>query len=399
MVSFSNANTSSFLSPKQVKMGDGESEKLGDLFGTWQIQTGNVLVVADREMVNLGLINKVKNPLEEGKYPVFCFDNIVGEPTLEIVLELVAMARERSYTAVVGMGGGSAMDMAKLAAALAVNSGDVKDHFGATSFKNKPLPLVLIPTTAGTGAEATGISMLSVEGRKVIIVSPQLVPFAAVLDPQLTLTLPPGITAATGMDALSHALEGFMSINASPFTDAQALSTMTVISTWLKRAYDDGSNIEARRAMGYAAYTGGLSLNAGVVLGHSVAYTIANRAKMSHGVSCAMALPFTVAYNSLAVSGRLSTAAVQVTGQPGASPGDLALWISELNSYLKIPGSLKAIGLEEADLGEMEAECLNRYPRPTNPKAITREALRVFYQMMFEGDIKGCIDAFGKASI
>jgi alcohol dehydrogenase class IV len=399
MVSFSSSNICSFLSPKQVKMGDGASEKIGELFGTWQIQTGNVLVVADRQMVTLGLIDKVQTPLEAEKYPVFCFDNIVGEPTLDIAVELVEAARERNYVAVVGMGGGSAMDMAKLAAALAVNSGDVKDHFGATSFKNQPLPLVLIPTTAGTGAEATGISMLSVEGRKVIIVSPQLVPFAAVLDPQLTLTLPPGITAATGMDALSHALEGFMSTNANPFTDSQALSTMSVISTWLKRAYDDGSNIEARRAMGYAAYTGGLSLNAGVVLGHSVAYTIANHAKMSHGISCAMALPFTVAYNSLAVSDRLSKAAVQVTGHPGASPGDLALWISELNSYLKIPGSLKAIGLEEADLGEMEEECLNRYPRPTNPKTITPESLRVFYQMMFEGDIKGCVDAFGNASV
>ena len=291
------------------------------------------------------------------------------------------------------------MDMAKLAAALAVNTGEVRDYFGATNFRNQPLPLVMIPTTAGTGAEATGISMLSAEGRKVIILSPQLVPFAAVLDPQLTLTLPPGITASTGMDALSHALEGFMSVNAGPFTDSQALSTMAVISRWLKDVYMDGSNIEGRRAMGFAAYTGGLCLNAGVVLGHSVAYTIANRAKMSHGVSCAMALPFTVAYNIPAVSDRLSMAAAQVTGQSDASPADLALWISDLNSFLKIPGTLKEIGLNKEDLGKMEEECLTRYPRPTNPMPITREALKIFYDMMFEGDIKGCIGAFGDASV
>ena len=399
MVSFSSPNISSFLSPKQVKMGDGASEKIGELFGTWQIQAGNVLIVADREMIKLGLINKVKMPLEQEQYQVFCFDNIIGEPTIETAMELVEFARERSYVAVVGMGGGSAMDMAKLAAALAVNTGEVKDYFGATSFKNQPIPLVMIPTTAGTGAEATGISMLSMEGRKVIIISPQLVPSAAVLDPQLTLTLPPGITAATGMDALSHALEGFMSVNAGPFTDSQALSTMAVVSRWLKDVYIDGSNIEARRAMGFAAYTGGLCLNAGVVLGHSVAYTIANRAKMSHGVSCAMALPFTVAYNIPAVSDRLSMAAVQVTGRSDASPDDLVLWISDLNSFLKIPGSLKEIGLKKEDLGEMVEECLTRYPRPTNPMPITSEALKVFYDMMFEGDIKGCIDVFGNASV
>jgi len=394
MISFSSSNIGSCLSPRQVLMGDGASEKVGEFLGNWQVQKGNVLVVADREVVKLGLIDKVERPLKAAQYNVLRFDNIVGEPTLETAIELASFARERSYVAVVGLGGGSAMDMSKLAAAFAVNAGEIKDYLGITSFKNNPLPLALVPTTAGTGAEATGISMLSVEGRKAIVLSPQLVPLVAVLDPLLTVTLPPKITASTGLDALSHALEGFMSVRANPYTDFQAISTMITVARWLKIAHQDGSNIEARRAMSYAAFAGGLSLNAGAVLGHSVAYTIANKAHLSHGVSCAMALPYAISFNIPSIPERLSIAAAQVLGQPDASPEDLVLWVRDLNSDLGMPPSLKEIGLKKEDLDDMVEECITKYPRPTNPVPITRESLKILYAKMFEGDVKGSIGVF-----
>lgn len=394
MISFSNAAVSTCLTPKQVLMGDGASEKIGELLGNWQIPTGNVLVVADREVAKLGLIEKVEKPLQAGKYQVFRFDNIVGEPLLETAVELAALARERTYQAVIGVGGGSAMDMSKLAAALAVNSGDVTDYLGITSFKVPPIPLALVPTTAGTGAEATSVSMLSVEGRKVIVLSSQLVPLAAVLDPLLTLTLPPKVTAATGVDALSHALEGFMSIKANPFTDAQAITTMSIIARWLRTAYQDGANIEARRAMSYAAFTGGLSLNAGVVLGHSVAYTIANRTHLPHGASCAMALPFTIVFNTPAISERISQAAMHILGRQDAKSADLALWVRDLNTDLGLAQSLKEIGLTQEDLPEMVEECITKYPRPTNPVDIAADKLKVFYETLFDGDVEGYIAAF-----
>ncbi len=399
MISFSNSTISTCLSPRHVLMGDSASEKIGELLCSWQIQNGNVLVVADREVVRLGLIKKVENPLKTGRYKVFRFDNIIGEPTIETAIELAEYARERSCAAVIGVGGGSAMDMAKIAAAMAVNTGEVKDYLGITSFKNMPLPLVLVPTTAGTGAEVTNVSMMSMEARKVIVLSPQLVPLAAVLDPLLTLSLPPKVTAATGLDALSHALEGFMSVKANSYTDSQAMLTMSIIARWLKVAYKAGSNIEARRAMGYAAFTGGLCLNAGVVLGHSVAYTIANRTHISHGVSCAMALPFTIAFNIPAISDRLSVAAAQLLGRQDVSPEDLVLWVSDLNAELGMPNSLGEIGVRKEDLKEMIEECVNKYPRPTNPVPLNREGLQVFYEKMFEGDIKGCVDAFRNVSI
>ena len=392
MISFESVNVGTCLSPRQVLIGDGASAQISEVLDNWQVAEGSVLIVADKEVVRLGLIEKVREPLSAG-HDVACFDEIVGEPTLATAENLATFARQKNYSAVVGVGGGSAIDMSKLAAALAVNTGDVKDYLGMTRFKETPLPLVAVPTTAGTGSEATAISMLSIEGKKAIVLSPQLVPLAAVLDPLLTVTLPPKVTAATGLDALSHALEAFMSIKANPFTDSQAIATISVVARWLKTAVEDGANLEARRAMIYAAYTGGLCLNAGVVLGHSVAYTISNRAHMPHGVSCAMALPYTIAFNLPAVLARLTLAAGHILGA-GVTGEDLALWVSDLVCTLGMPRSLQDIGVKEADLDAMVEECLTKYPRPTNPTPITRERLQVFYEKMFNGDVQGCIDAF-----
>jgi len=393
MISFANPNISICNSPRQVHLGDHASAKVGELCKNWQIPPGNVLLVTDREVDHLGLHNDLKASLQAARYDVSVFAGIVREPDLEMADSLVRFSREDRYQAVVGIGGGSAMDMAKLAAALATNGGDVTDYLGIVTFPMAPLPLVLIPTTAGTGAEATSVSMLSVEGRKAIVLSPQLIPLAAVLDPVLTLSLPPKVTAATGLDALSHAFEAYMSLKSNPFTDAQAMTAISIIAEWLKPAFDDGSNLQARRAMCFAAYLGGLCLNAGVVLGHSVAYTIANRTRLAHGTSCTMSLPYTILYNIAAIPERLAQLAAFVLNAGQATPTDLAQWVDDLNGYLGMPGSLKDIGVTTDVLDEMVEECLTRYPRPTNPFEVRRDRLKVVYEKMYEGDVKGCAAA------
>jgi alcohol dehydrogenase class IV len=396
MISFDNPGLSTLTTPRQVMLGDGAAAKLADLLKGWQVQPGRVLLVADREVAKLGLIDAVKGPLAAGGYEAGVFDAIVGEPLLETAVDLTRFAREQACGAVIGVGGGSAMDMAKLAAALAANSGDVKDYLGIVTFPRPPLPLALVPTTAGTGAEATSVSMLSVEGRKAIVLSPQLIPLAAVLDPALTRSLPPRVTAATGLDALSHACEAYMSIRATPFTDSYALTAAGIIARWLKPAYDDGTNMEARRAMLFAAYLGGVCLNAGVVVGHSVAYTIANRTRTPHGISCTMALPYTILFNRTARPERLKALAGVALQSPGATAVDLALWIDELNAYLGMPRSLNEIGIPAAGLDEMVEECLKRYPRPTNPVELSRERLKPLYEAMHAGDVRGFSRTCGK---
>jgi alcohol dehydrogenase class IV len=394
MISFQKPNIEACLSPRQVLIGDEAANRIGEVLSNWQVAEGRVLIVADNEVVRLGLVERIQGFLA-GSYELDLFDDIIGEPTLSTAENLAGFARRKSYSAVVGVGGGSAMDMSKLGAALAVNPGDVTDYLGITRFEKPPLPLVAVPTTAGTGAEATAISMLSVKDKKAIVLSPQLVPLTAVLDPLMTETLPPRVTAATGLDALSHALEAFMSTKANPYTDTQAIATITIVGRWLKKAFENGSDMEARRAMIYAAFTGGLCLNAGVVLGHSVAYTIANRAHIPHGVSCAMALPYTMAYNLQALSERLTIAAGHVLETADATGEGLTIWVDDLVSALGMPRSLQDVGLKESDLGPMAEECINKYPRPTNPTPITKERLEIFYKMMFNGDVRGCIKAFG----
>jgi alcohol dehydrogenase class IV len=393
VISFDKADVGSCLSPRQVLLGDGAATKLHEILEDWQISKGSILIVADKEVVDLGLIDKVREPLTTD-FDVTCFDQIAGEPTLMTAENLVNAARQQHYSAVIGVGGGSAIDMAKLAAAFAVNVGDIENYIGVTKFKETPLPLIAVPTTAGTGAEATAVSMLSIEEKKTIVLSSQLVPLAAVLDPTLTLSLPSRVTAATGLDALSHALEGLMSTKANPFTDTQAVSTISIIARWLKTAVEDGANLEARRAMIYAAYTGGLCLNAGVVLGHSVGYTISNRTNLPHGVSCAMALPYTIAFNLQTASERLDRAAKYALKGDEVSGEDLVRWVSQLNFDLSMPQSLEDIGIKETDLSEMVEECLSKYPRPTNPTPITRDRLFVFYQKMYSGDVQGSLNEF-----
>ncbi len=387
---------SAYLGPARLYFGDGAAAKLHEVLRdcgvNGGVSGGRVLMVADRDVVRLELSEVPKASLTANGFEVDTFSDVVGEPELTVVQSLIERVRAAPYTAVVGLGGGSAMDMAKLAAALATNAGEVGDFIGAVRFERVPLPLVLLPTTAGTGAEATRVSMLSVGGQKAIIVSPQLVPAAAVLDPNLTLSLPPSVTASTGIDALSHALEALMSKNSTPFTDAAALSAVSVIARWLPVAYQEPSNLEARRAMLFAAYQAGLSLNAGVVLGHSVAYTIANRAGLPHGVTCAVALPYCAAYNARAVNGQMERVAELLPqGARAENASDVVHWLASLNEALGIPASLQEVGVERRDLPAMVDECLSRYPRPNNPVPVEREGLLELYEHLFAGDIGGYV--------
>ncbi len=389
---FEQDTVSSSLVPRQIVFGDGSSQTAATHLQNWSVPPGQVLVVADAAISSMGVLDPIRCSLEENGFPCTLFKKIAGEPDLAIADELADWARREPFKAVLGVGGGSAMDMAKLAAAFAVNSGRVEDYSGAAVFENSPLPLALVPTTAGTGSEATSVSMFSIEGKKSIILSPQLVPLMAILDPLLTKSLPANMTAATGLDALSHALEAAMSTRANPYTDLHVHKTCQLVAAHLKTVYYDGTQLASRRAMLFAAHCGGVSLNAGVVLGHSVAYTISNRTNLPHGTCCAMSLPYVIAYNSAAVHRRLSALALEAIGLEDADPRGLVHWTSTLTADLGIPLSLRDAGLSEDDLDAMIKECLKRYPRPNNPVPLEEKRLAGMYLAFLEGDPLGYYD-------
>ncbi len=376
-----------FLGPREVRIGDGAAAEVGSLVRRWSGDDGIVLLICDSALVGLGLTDAVEGSLAEAGYRVTRFDKVTAEPDVAVAEAAVAVARSAGPVAVVGMGGGSAMDVAKIGAALAIRGEKVGDIVGTDRIPGPGLPLVLVPTTAGTGSEATRVAMLSEAGEKRIVVSPHLVPVGAVLDPLLVSSLPAPVTAATGLDALTHAVESLLSTAASSLTVQMSLDAFELLARALPRAYVDGSDSQARRGTLYGAYLAGLGLNAGVVLGHSIAYTIANRTHLPHGITAAMALPYCLAYNAGVSASELE---LLVTALPEGS-GDLFGWVTALNAQLGVPPSLQALDLSEADADAMAVECLERYPRPTNPLPLTPEALRRLYRHLWRGAVQDCV--------
>jgi len=244
------------------------------------------------------------------------------------------------------------------------------------------VPTILIPTTAGTGAETSQNSVVTVGSRKAFANKhPQLLAAGIILDPLLTHSLPASVTAHTGLDALSHCVEAVLSTNAGALSDLAALQGIAAIVRSLPRAYASGSDADARAEMLLGAFLGGLALNAGMVLGHSLAYTIANRLHMPHGLTCALALPYAMTYNREAAAARLR----QIGEAAGWDSADPVARTQSLCQDLAIPEALRGLGMDRDVLPDLVAECLEFYPRPNNPRPLEPEPLLSLYTAMWEG--------------
>ena len=373
-----------FRAPSRIWFGAGAVGRTSEATRELGIEPGPALLVTDAVVERLGLARDVASGLGAAGFELHRFSEIPGEPTADVADRAAAHAREVRPALGVGVGGGSVMDVAKLSAALVHNAGSVIDytHVVGRRFAHPGVPMILVPTTAGTGAEASQNAVVTMGPRKAFANNqPQLLAAGVILDPLLTHSLPPTVTAHTGLDALSHCIEGMLSTNASGLTDLAAVQGITVIFEALPRAYAKGSDPEARAGMTLAAYMGGLTLNAGMVLGHSVAYTIANRLHLPHGLSCALALPYAMAYSRGSAAPRLR----RIAEAAGSDGGDVIAGVEGLLRTVGIPESLRSLGLEQAQLSEMVTECLEHYPRPNNPRALAREALVSLYTALWEG--------------
>lgn len=344
-----------------------------------------ILVVADAVLVEIGTVAEIVDVLVAARYEADVYAQGAGEPDLATAEAVVSAVRAKPYGAVVGVGGGSAMDPAKLAAGLATNEGPVEEYMrGGRPITRKALTQVLIPTTAGTGAEASKNTIVTHEGRKYVIGSPLLCPDVAVLDPLLTLSCPRGVTAASGMDALAHAVESTLSTWATPFTIANGLAAVSAVGGWLPTAVSEPENVEARRAMLYGAYHAGLSINASTLLGHSMAYTIATRAHLPHGVTTAMALPYCVAYDAPGARDRVALLEAELGS-------DLARRLRGLADEVGIPPSLADVAIDERELETMVDEVMTMYPRPNNPVPFDRDSLLDLYRAFHSGDLEAVL--------
>ena len=312
--------------------------------------------------------------------------SVSGEPTIELIREGVIAFRDASCDSVISIGGGSAIDAGKAIAAAAANPGDLLDYLEVIG-KGQPLdrapyPFIAVPTTAGTGSEVTRNAVLGSKehGVKVSLRSPLMLPRAAIIDPRLTLGLPPALTATTGLDALTQLIEPYVSTRANPFTDALCLDGIRRAAASLLRAYKQGDDEEARADMAYASLLGGLALaNAGLGVVHGFAAPVGGMFDAPHGAVCAALLPAGMQANIAALRARergnpaldrYRDIACLLTGNPAATPEDGAEWVRNLTHALAIP-SLSAWGIRERDLPGLAEKAARASSMKANPLVLT----------------------------
>ncbi|HLI85716.1 MAG TPA: iron-containing alcohol dehydrogenase [Bryobacteraceae bacterium] len=319
-----------------------------------------------------------------------CRFSVTGEPTLDLIRQGTELAHERGCDVVIAMGGGSALDAGKAIAAMIANPGDPLDYLEVIGrgqpLQNDPAPCIAVPTTAGTGSEVTRNAVLgSVEHRvKASLRSVRMLPRLAIVDPELTLSLPPAVTASTGLDALTQVIEPYVSVRANAMTDMFCIEGMRA-ATALPRVWKNGADREGRSAMAWAALLGGLSLaNAGLGAVHGFAAPIGGMFAAPHGAVCAALLPHAMAINIQALRSRdpngralerYSHVAVLLTGKSNSTPEDGARWVAELCRSIEIP-PLRQYGVQQSDIPVLVEKAARASSMKGNPIVLEEGELR-----------------------
>ncbi|AVK84722.1 alcohol dehydrogenase [Lysinibacillus sp. B2A1] len=358
----------------------------------------NILIVTDPFLKELGLTDKIQQPLLSKGYATTIYTDIAPEPPLAIGEKLVDFTRKHHFDLVIGLGGGSALDLAKLAAVLAVHDGKVADYLNLTGTKTleqKGLPKILIPTTSGTGSEVTNISVLSLETTKDVVTHDYLLADIAIVDPELTISLPPKITAATGVDALTHAIEAYVSINANEVTDALALQAIRLISGSIRTAVQEGQNKQARSDMSYGSYLAGLAFfNAGVAGVHALAYPLGGQFHIAHGDSNAVLLPYVMGYIRQSCEKRMK----DILDAMGISSAYLSQEeasykcvdaLQQLVQDVNIPSTLKGFNIPEEALEQLTSDATKQTRiLARSPMLLEREDIYTIYRAAFDGEVR-----------
>jgi len=360
-----------------------------------RFNVNKILVVTDPFLKDIGLTNKIVDPLEEAGYLTEIYTDVVPEPPLAIGEKLVAYTRDYQFDMVIGVGGGSALDLTKLAGVLAPHEGKVEDYLNLTGTKEitkKGLPKILIPTTSGTGSEVTNISVLSLETTKDVVAHDYLLADVAIVDPALTISLPPKVTAATGVDALTHAVEAYISKNASVVSDALALQAIRLISNSIRTAVSNGQDKQARTDMSYGSYLAGLAFfNAGVAGVHALAYPIGGQFHIAHGDSNAVLLPYVMGYIRQSCEKRMK----DIYDAMGFSSANLSQeeasyrCVAELKRLVEdvnIPSTLKGFNIPEDALESLTNDAIEQKRiLARSPMPLLKEDIYKIYKATFDG--------------
>ena len=382
-----------FISPVNIEAGPGVLQEVPNFLE--KLGGTRVFVFADPGIVQIGLVNKLETILQSRNIPYEIYSELQPEPPLAVADKAVDALRRSSADFVIGMGGGSALDIAKAAAALKVHEGSTGDYLNLTGTKRlqrKGLPLMLIPTTSGTGSEVTNIAVFSLDDTKDVITDPYLMADVALVDPELTYTLPPHVTAATGVDALTHAVEAYISIHATPLTDGLAETAISLIAGSIRTAVWNGKDQKARQRMSWGSLIAGLSFyNAGVSGVHALAYPLGGMYHLPHGVCNAVMLPYVFDYIWPSCMDKMARIA-QLLGvrTESMSVRDAAVAaVAALRDIVRdtgIPLTLKEHSIKEDDLDKLaKAGIEQKRLLARSPKPYTLDDVRRIYQAAYDG--------------
>ncbi|VAW40090.1 Alcohol dehydrogenase [hydrothermal vent metagenome] len=386
------AKTFTITQPTQIHFGVDIIKTLPLVIA--QLGCARPMVVIDPGLQAAGLERNVTAPLEEAGLAVTLYARVDPEPGLRLADRGAEVAGENKCDCVVGVGGGSAMDVAKAIAILLTNGGKAADYLGLGKITKPGVPKIMVPTSAGTGSEVTFTAVFINEetGSKAGMNGDYLYPDVTLLDPALTLSLPPHVTATTGIDALTHAFEAYTSVQAHPVSEMYSLEAIELIAANIRIAYADGRNMEARANMLLASLLGGKALAmAGVGLVHAMAYPLGGLFGVPHGLANAVLLPYVTEYNLIGnLRKHADLAAIlgyETESLPLREAADLAVdGLYQLNMDLGIPETLAELDIPADSIPEMADIALTvARPVENNPRRPSRDDIIAIYENAMEG--------------
>jgi alcohol dehydrogenase class IV len=371
-----------FTTVRRIVQGCGAVQSVGE--EARRLGAGKVLVVTDPGVARAGILDVLLKCLEAAGLAAEAFTGVEPDPKIEVVGACLEAARKAGLDVVIGLGGGSSLDIAKASAALLANDGPVESFFGMELVPRPGLPLLLVPTTAGTGSEMTSICVLSdtKNNIKTAIVSEHLFARTVLLDPELTIGLPPAVTATTGMDALVHAIESYTGVRATPLTDLLNHEAIGLIAANLRQAFANGGNLAARENMLHASALAGMAFsNTQNGLIHALALAVGGRYPLPHGLLTAFICPWVLEYNLLANPKKFIEIArlfgERVDGLPEIEAARRCVKaVKALLDDLGIPYTLKSHGVARESIPDIARAAVGAGRLiGNNPRTVTRESV------------------------
>lgn len=394
LASITNFQTTGMTPPNKILFGFDAIKRISD--EAKNLTEGkSIVILSDKNLEKIGIVSQIKSLLLSSNFKVEVFSDIEPEPSLKTVEKIYSKYEKNKISLFIGLGGGSVMDVTKLIAQALVQKDSISKYVNKEVVPNKKgLPVILAPTTAGTGSEISSYIVIKDNNKKIFLKNSYFFPALAIIDPFLTVSMPSKVTASTGIDALSHAIEGMMHKDANPLTDSLGIGAIEMISKYLRKAVADGEDLEARYYMSFAATLGMMAMCiSGASYAHSVSYVIGKYRHTPHGIGCGLGLPYLMNFNIPVIPNKLS----KIANAMGEQTLFLSEWekaklsvhsVYQLIKDCGLPVCLKDYGgINKNDLEEMANITYTMYSRPMNPRKMTKEDCINYWQDIWSGKI------------